>query len=109
MREVFAPETTEWIRHAMRRVVLEGTGKRANTDATELAGKTGTAQVPEGGKYSRNRYVASFIGFWPYDDPKYLMLVVIGEPSTGRIYGGELAAPTFKSIVEEMSELEYLL
>ncbi len=107
MREVYTPETTEWVRQAMRRVVLEGTGKRANTEITELAGKTGTAQVPEGGKYSRNRYVASFIGFWPYDSPKYLMLVVIGEPTTGRIYGGELAAPTFKSIVEEMAELDY--
>ena len=107
MREVFTPETTAWIRGAMRRVVLEGTGKRANTDFTELAGKTGTAQVPEGGKYSRNRYVASFIGFWPYEAPKYLMLVVIGEPTSGRIYGGELAAPTFKAIVEEMAELEY--
>ncbi|MBR1486265.1 MAG: penicillin-binding protein 2 [Synergistaceae bacterium] len=107
MREVYNPDTTAWIRRAMRRVVLEGTGKRANTEITELAGKTGTAQVPEGGKYSANRYVASFIGFWPYDAPKYLMLVVIGEPSKGRIYGGELAAPTFKSIVEEMAELEY--
>ncbi|MBQ7559542.1 MAG: penicillin-binding protein 2 [Synergistaceae bacterium] len=107
MREVYTPETAAWIRRAMRRVVLEGTGKRAATEVTELAGKTGTAQVPEGGKYSRNRYVASFIGFWPYDAPKYLMLVVIGEPSSGRIYGGELAAPTFKSIVEEMAELEY--
>ncbi len=107
IREVFTSETTEWIREAMRRVVIEGTGKRAATEVTELAGKTGTAQVPEGGKYSRNRYVASFIGFWPYEAPKYLMLVVIGEPSSGRIYGGELAAPTFKSIVEEMAELEY--
>ena len=107
MREVYTPETAAWIRRAMRRVVLEGTGKRADTEITELAGKTGTAQVPEGGKYSKNRYVASFIGFWPYDAPKYLMLVVIGEPSAGRIYGGELAAPLFKSIVEEMSELEY--
>ena len=107
MREVITPETAEWIRGAMRRVVLEGTGKRAATDITELAGKTGTAQVPEKGKYSATRYVASFIGFWPYDDPKYLMLVVIGEPTSGRIYGGELAAPPFKSIVEEMAELEY--
>ena len=107
MREVFTPETAAWIRRAMRRVVLEGTGKRASTEITELAGKTGTAQVPEGGKYSKNRYVASFIGFWPYDTPKYLMLVVIGEPTSGKIYGGELAAPTFKSIVEEMAELEY--
>ena len=107
MREVFTPETTKWIRSTMRRVVTEGTGKRAATEITELAGKTGTAQVAEGGKYSRNRYVASFIGFWPYEDPKYLMLIAIGEPSSGRIYGGELATPPFKAIVEEMAELEY--
>ena len=107
LREVYTPETTKWIRRTMRRVVTEGTGKRAATDITELAGKTGTAQVAEGGKYSRNRYVASFIGFWPYEDPKYLMLIAIGEPSSGRIYGGELAAPPFKAIVEEMAELEF--
>ena len=107
MREVYTPETAKWIRRAMRRVVTEGTGKRAATDITEVAGKTGTAQVPEGGKYSRNRYVASFIGFWPYESPKYLMLISIGEPSKGRFYGGDLAAPVFKQIVEEMAELEY--
>lgn len=107
MREVIAPETARWIRNAMRRVVLEGTGKRAGTTITNVAGKTGTAQVPEGGKYSRNRYVASFIGFWPYEEPKYLLLIVIGEPTSGRYYGGELATPPFKQIVEEMAELEY--
>ena len=107
LREVLTPETTEWLRNAMRNVVLEGTGKRAATTVTDIAGKTGTAQVPEKGKYSATRYVASFIGFWPYEDPKYLMLIVIGEPSSGRIYGGELAAPPFKAIVEEMAELEY--
>ena len=107
MREVLTPETAAWLRQAMRAVVVEGTGKRAATKVTKLAGKTGTAQVPEKGKYSRNRYVASFIGFWPYEDPQYLMLIVIGEPSGGRYYGGELAAPPFKDIVEEMAELDY--
>ncbi len=107
LREVLSPDTARWLREAMRRVVLEGTGKRAGTTITDVAGKTGTAQVSEGGKYSRSRYVASFIGFWPYEDPKYLMLIVIGEPSSGRYYGGELATPPFKQIVEEMAELEY--
>lgn len=108
IREVLTPETAKWIREAMREVVVQGTGKRAATKVTRLAGKTGTAQVPEKGKYSRNRYVASFIGFWPYEEPKYLMLLVIGEPSGGIYYGGELACPPFKSIVEEMAELDYL-
>ena len=107
LREVLTPETARWLRKAMRDAVVEGTGRRAETKVTRLAGKTGTAQVPEGGKYSRHRYVASFIGFWPYEDPKYLMLLVIGEPTGGRYYGGELAAPPFRAIVEEMAELEY--
>ena len=107
MREVLTPETAQWLRRTMRAVVLEGTGKGANTTITELAGKTGTAQVAESGKYSKSRYVASFIGFWPYEKPRYLMLLAIGEPSSGRYYGGELAAPPFKAIVEEMAEVEY--
>ncbi len=107
MREIMTPETTAWIRSAMRDVILEGTGKRAATTITNVAGKTGTAQVAGKGGYLPGKYVGSFIGFWPYEDPKYLMLIVIGEPSKGRYYGGDLAAPVFKSIVEEMAELEY--
>ena len=107
MREVMTPETTEWIREAMRRVITEGTGRRAATTITNVAGKTGTAQVAGKGGYAPGKYVASFLGFWPYEEPKYLMLIAIGEPSNGRYYGGELAAPVFKSIVEEMAELEY--
>ena len=107
MREVLTPETAKWLRETMRSAVLEGTGKGVETSITHLAGKTGTAQVAESGKYSKNRYVSSFIGFWPYEDPKYLMLLAIGEPTSGRYYGGELAAPPFRAIVEEMAEVEY--
>ena len=107
MREVLTPETAQWLRRTMRSAVLEGTGKGANTAITELAGKTGTAQVAEAGRYSKNRHVASFIGFWPYEKPRYLMLLSIGEPTSGRYYGGELAAPSFRAIVEEMAEVEY--
>ena len=107
MREVMTPETALWIREAMRRVITEGTGRRAATTITDVAGKTGTAQVAGKGGYAPGKYVASFIGFWPYEDPKYIMLIAIGEPSNGRYYGGDLAAPVFKSIVEEMAELEY--
>ena len=107
MREVMTPETALWIRQAMRRVITEGTGRRAATTITDVAGKTGTAQVAGKGGYAPGKYVASFIGFWPYEEPKYLMLIAIGEPSNGRYYGGDLAAPVFKSIVEEMAELEY--
>jgi cell division protein FtsI (penicillin-binding protein 3)/stage V sporulation protein D (sporulation-specific penicillin-binding protein) len=57
------------------------------------------------GEYSKERMVASFIGFWPYDSPKYTLLVVLGEPGQGRYYGGAIAAPVFKAIVEDIERL----
>jgi cell division protein FtsI (penicillin-binding protein 3)/stage V sporulation protein D (sporulation-specific penicillin-binding protein) len=105
LREVLTPDTCEWLRWTMRETVLRGTGTRAATPVTEMAVKTGTAQVPEKGKYAEGRYVASIVGFWPYANPKYLVLLVIGEPSKGRYYGGELAAPALKKIVEGMADI----
>jgi cell division protein FtsI (penicillin-binding protein 3) len=64
-----------------------------------LAGKTGTAQKPDGfGGYSRTKYVASFIGYAPARDPRLLVAVAVDEPK-GQIYGGEVAAPAFEKIV----------
>jgi cell division protein FtsI (penicillin-binding protein 3)/stage V sporulation protein D (sporulation-specific penicillin-binding protein) len=106
IREVLTPEISQWLSKAMRETVISGTGRQANTSITEIAAKTGTAQVAEKGAYSKGRYVSSFVGFWPYNDPQYLMLIVIGEPSGGKYYGGEVAAPAFKKIVEGMADLE---
>jgi cell division protein FtsI (penicillin-binding protein 3)/stage V sporulation protein D (sporulation-specific penicillin-binding protein) len=103
VREVLTPEICAWLRKAMRETVLKGTGRQADTRVTQVAAKTGTAQVAEKGKYVKGRYVSSFVGFWPSEDPQYLMLIVIGEPSSGKYYGGELAAPMFKNIVEDMA------
>jgi cell division protein FtsI (penicillin-binding protein 3)/stage V sporulation protein D (sporulation-specific penicillin-binding protein) len=58
--------------------------------------------------YAKGQYVSSFVGFWPHDDPEYVLLIVLGEPSKGRYYGGEIAAPVFKAIVEDMSRLSIL-
>jgi cell division protein FtsI (penicillin-binding protein 3)/stage V sporulation protein D (sporulation-specific penicillin-binding protein) len=104
VREVLSPEISAWLRRAMRETVLDGTGSRADTRVTQVAAKSGTAQVAEKGKYVKGRYVSSFVGFWPYDDPQYLMLIVIGEPASGKYYGGEVAAPMFKKIVESMAD-----
>jgi cell division protein FtsI (penicillin-binding protein 3)/stage V sporulation protein D (sporulation-specific penicillin-binding protein) len=106
IREVLTPETSQWIRKVMRDTVLSGTGRQANTPITEVAAKTGTAQVAERGSYAKGRYVSSFVGFWPYNDPQYLMLIVIGEPTSGKYYGSEVAGPVFKKIVEGMADLE---
>jgi cell division protein FtsI (penicillin-binding protein 3)/stage V sporulation protein D (sporulation-specific penicillin-binding protein) len=105
-REVLTPATSQWLRAALREAVVSGTGRRANTPVTRLAGKTGTAQVAEKGKYVEGRYVSSFLGFWPYEDPRYLLLFVLGEPSAGQYYGGEVAAPAARKIVEDMAELK---
>jgi cell division protein FtsI (penicillin-binding protein 3) len=81
--------------------VLEagGTASAVSVPGYTLAGKTGTAQVAENGAYSETKYVASFIGFAPAQDPQLLVGVVVDEPQ-GEIYGGSVAAPAFGKIAE---------
>jgi len=105
IRDVLTPETSRWLRRTMRDTVLHGTGRQANSSITEISVKTGTAQVAERGVYVRGRYVSSIVGFWPYNNPQYLMLIVIGEPSGSAVFGGEVAAPAFRRIVEDMAGL----
>ena len=71
---------------------------------TSVAGKTGTAQVAEKGSM-RKKVGRLVCGVWPYDSPQYVMLIVMGEPSKGRYYGGDVAGPVFKAIVEDMALL----
>lgn len=83
-------------------VVADGTGTQARVDGYRVAGKTGTAQkVGPGGGYSATDYVASFAGFAPARDPAVVAVVVIDEPR-GSYHGGEVAAPTFARIVEQV-------
>ena len=98
-------QTAEFIKSAMEMVVREGGGKAAFSKKVALAGKTGTAQISSGGEYSKGHYVASFVGFWPADKPRYVMLISLGEPKGARYYGGQLAAPLFKSIVEDIIDI----
>jgi cell division protein FtsI (penicillin-binding protein 3) len=77
----------------------DGTAQEARVPGYRLAGKTGTAQKPDGlGGYSKTKYVASFIGFAPARNPRLLVAVAVDEPK-GEIYGGEVAAPAFEKIV----------
>ena len=79
--------------------VLEagGTASAVSVPGYKLAGKTGTAQVAENGTYSETKYIASFIGFAPAQDPQLLVSVIVDEPQ-GEIYGGSVAAPAFGKI-----------
>jgi cell division protein FtsI (penicillin-binding protein 3) len=74
-----------------------GTASEVSVPGYTLAGKTGTAEVAENGTYSKTKYVASFIGFAPAQDPKFLAAVIVDQPQ-GDIYGGSVAAPAFGQI-----------
>jgi cell division protein FtsI (penicillin-binding protein 3) len=68
-----------------------------------IAGKTGTALVADGAKgYSEKKYNASFVGYFPADNPKYSCIVVVNRPEAGKIYGGAVAAPVFKEIADKV-------
>lgn len=103
--QVISKQTSDFIKSAMTKVVSEGGGKLARSNKVKIAGKTGTAQVATSGQYKKGQYVASFVGFWPADAPKYVMLISIGEPKGTRYYGGQIAAPVFKSIVEDIVQI----
>jgi cell division protein FtsI (penicillin-binding protein 3) len=76
-----------------------GTASEVSVPGYTLAGKTGTAEVAENGTYSDTKYVASFIGFAPAQNPKFLAAVIVDQPQ-GEIYGGSVAAPAFGQIAE---------
>lgn len=108
VRRVISRETAETFKDILKTVTEEGgTAKGAAIEGNYVAGKTGTAQVmdPNTKRYSKEKYVSSFVGFVPADDPRIAMIVVIYEPK-GAIYGGVVAAPVFKEIAE--SALSYL-
>lgn len=102
---VLSHDTAGWLREAMRKTVAEGSGRGAKSDIANIAGKTGTAQIAARGGYGKGQYVSSFVGFWPAEKPQYVLLVALGEPSSARYYGGEIAAPIFKSIAEDITQI----
>jgi cell division protein FtsI/penicillin-binding protein 2 len=85
----------------MVNAVDNGEAKWAKPKGYRIAGKTGTAQIPIAGHYDANKTIASFVGFAPADDPKFVMLVVVDRPTTS-IYGAETAAPIFFNIAKSI-------
>lgn len=85
-------------------VVRDGSGKNAYIEGYRVGGKTGTAQKYEDGHIAQGKYVSSFVGFFPADDPQYLALVIVDEPQ-GQYYGSTVAAPCAKEIFEGIISL----
>ena len=86
--------------------MANGTGSKAYIEGYRVGGKTGTAQKFIDGSYSSSKYVASFIGFAPANDPELVCLVAIDEPGSYPVYGGTIAAPVFQKVVADT--LSYL-
>lgn len=84
-------------------VVENGTAKHLMNEAYSIAGKTGTAQIASGSAgYNKSDYKASFAGYFPADNPKYSMIVVISNPRKGVYYGADIAAPVFRKIADKV-------
>ncbi len=100
--EAISPQAAETTREILRAVVTEGTGANAAVPGYSVAGKTGTAQKARTdgyAGYAAGKYVASFSGFLPVEDPQVLIIVALDEPSNS-IYGGTAAAPTFSRLAQ---------
>ena len=105
VRRVIRPETIETMRPVLESVVSDsGTAAYAKIDGFRIAGKTGTAQKYMDGRYQA-RYLASFAGFFPADDPKYVCLVMVDEPRLS-YYGGFIAGPIFRNLAMRLIGLD---
>ena len=104
LKAIISSGTADSIKEMMLAVVEKGTGTNAQIEGVEVCGKTGTAEkVNENGiGYSEGRSITSFVGFAPYDDPKIAIIVVVDEPKGEErtVWGGTVAAPVFKNIME---------
>jgi cell division protein FtsI (penicillin-binding protein 3) len=99
-KRVISEQVASEVREMLEGVLAPGgTASEVSVPGYTLAGKTGTAQVAENGTYSETKYVASFIGFAPAENPQLLAAVIVNEPQ-GEIYGGSVAAPAFGQIAE---------
>jgi cell division protein FtsI/penicillin-binding protein 2 len=102
-KRIISERTAAAMRDILKTVVEEGgTATSAAIDGNKVAGKTGTAQLVDQRtkRYSKDRFISSFVGFVPADNPKIAMIVVVHEPK-GAIYGGVVAAPVFKAVADQ--------
>ncbi|TBR16876.1 hypothetical protein EPO66_03810, partial [bacterium] len=106
IHQVISPEIAGRVKDILTGVVNNGTGQLAKMEEFSAAGKTGTAQkVEANGTYSHDKFIASFIGFAPAENPAIAIVVTVDEPHP-TYYGGVVSAPVFKKVAEEV--LKYL-
>lgn len=102
-KKAISAETAKTVREMMEQVILDGGSKKAGVDGYRIAGKTGTAQKVIDGKYMPGKYISSFAGIAPVDNPKFVMLLSIDEPDPAvAYYGGQTAAPISHQLLEDI-------
>lgn len=103
--KVISEEASKIVAEMLEGVVTEGSGKKAFIEGYRVGGKTGTAQKFENGKLAQGKYVSSFVGFFPANNPQYLALIIVDEPQ-GTYYGSAVAAPVAKQIFEDIIKIK---
>lgn len=104
IRQVISRTTARQMKEVLKGVVEHGTGRAARLPGVTIAGKTGTAQKldKETNSYTSTRHIASFAGFFPVENPRFVLLVVVNNPRNGEYYGSQVAAPVFKVIAQRI-------
>ncbi|WP_164116259.1 penicillin-binding protein 2 [Sphingorhabdus sp. Alg239-R122] len=109
-RRVFKASTSARIRQLLRMIVSDGTGRKADAPGFRIGGKTGSAEKPKGGGYSKSSLVSTFAAAFPMDDPKYVVITMLDEPkgiaeTFGQRTAGWTAAPVVKRLVPRIGPM----
>lgn len=97
---IFKPETARKVRDMLEQVITkEGTAYQARVEGYRVAGKTGTVKKATAGGYSDDKYLSVFVGLAPASNPRFVIAIVVDEPTTGQYYGGLVAAPAFSKVM----------
>ncbi len=107
-RQIFSSAISQKVIEMMETVVDEGTGKASQISGYHIAGKTGTAQIAGRGGYISGAYITSFLGILPAESPRYVVLALVDQPKGKNVYGGTVAAPIAKSVMEALISIEQI-
>ncbi|MGL4970608.1 MAG: penicillin-binding transpeptidase domain-containing protein [Cetobacterium sp.] len=107
--KIISESVSKDMRDMMESAVLDGTVKKGGVDGYRIGGKTGTAQFSERGRYVKNEYLSSVIGFFPVEKPQYIMLAMFFKPQGDILYdkfGGTAAAPVLGEVIKKITKLK---
>lgn len=104
---VFSERTSHLVNGMMRLIVLDGTGRFSDVPGYRVGGKTGTAEKtrPDGRGYLRHHNITTFAGAFPMDDPRYVVVITVDDPSVGSRYAASVSGPVFKNVVQRIAPM----